>query len=62
MCIQQLHLFILLIANFIDYMINRLVEYLNSENMAWCITSKTCWAEPVTYLRITSLVRYYFFG
>jgi len=26
MCIQQLHLFILLIANFVGYVINRLVE------------------------------------
>jgi len=43
-------------------MINRLVKYLNSENMAWCITSRTCWAEPMTYLRTTSLVRCYFFG
>jgi len=62
MCIQQLHLLILLIANFIDYMINHLVEYLDSENIAWCSTSRTCWAEPVTYLRTTSLMCYYFFG
>jgi len=47
MCIQQLYLFVLLIAYFIDYMINRLAEYLNSENVAWCSTSRTCWAEPV---------------
>jgi len=38
------------------------VEYLNSENMTWCSTSRTCWAEPVTYLHITSLVPCYFFG
>jgi len=42
MCIQHLHLFIFLIANFIDYMINSLVEYVNSENIACAAL-----AEPV---------------
>jgi len=42
MCIQQLHLFILLIAIFIDHMINRLVEYLNSKNIAYNSINRTC--------------------